>query len=152
MALVEIGTSTDAEIKFLHDLIDVLEPVKHTVDGLCRRNATLLTAKRIYDFVLKTLSNSAYSASLMSHLVVRIKERRNACLVHLLKNLHDFNFLMENKLHIVGEYGSKNKMLTLAAAPMQKLFGVEEPGPGEASQFVSLASTLVCRESSRESP
>ena len=69
MALVEIGTSTtimNAEIKILHDLIDVLEPVKHAVDGLCRRNATLLIADRIHDFVFKTLSNSnsAYSTSL----------------------------------------------------------------------------------------
>ena len=60
MAVVEIGTSTtitNAEIKILHDLIDVLEPVKHAVEGLCRRNATLLTAERIHDFVFKTLSN-----------------------------------------------------------------------------------------------
>ena len=67
MAHVEIGASTiitNAEIKIPHDLIDVLEPVKHAVDGLCRRNATLLTAERIHDFVFKTLSNfySAYSA------------------------------------------------------------------------------------------
>ena len=58
MALVKIGTSTtitNAEIKTLHDLIDVLEPVKHAVDGLCRRNTTLLTAERIHDFVFKTL-------------------------------------------------------------------------------------------------
>ena len=37
MALVKIGTSTtitNAEIKILHDLIDILEPVKHAVDGL----------------------------------------------------------------------------------------------------------------------
>ena len=75
MALVEIGTSTtitNAENKILHDLIDVLELVKHTVDGLCRRNTTLLTAERIHDFVFKTLSNfnSAYSASLKSHLEI----------------------------------------------------------------------------------
>ena len=60
MVLIEIGTCTtitDAEIKILHDLIDIFEPVKHAVDGLCRRNATLLTVKRIYDFVFKTLSN-----------------------------------------------------------------------------------------------
>ena len=156
MALVEIGTSTtitNAEIKILHDLIDVLEPVKHAVDGLCRRNATLLTAERIHDFVFKTLSNSnsAYSASLKSHLEVRIKDRRNACLVHLLEYLHDPNFLMENKFDIFGEYRNKNKMYTLAAALMQKLFGVPEPGPREESQLASLASTSVCRDSSRAS-
>ena len=51
MALVEIGTSTiitSAEIKIPYDLIDVLKPVKHAVDGLCRRNATLLIAERIH--------------------------------------------------------------------------------------------------------
>ena len=156
MALVEIGTSTNitnAEIKILHDLIDVLQRVKHAVDGFWRRNPTLLTAERIHDFVFKTLSNfnSAYSASLKSRLVVSIKDRRNACLVHLLEYLHDPNFLMENKLDIFGKYGNKNKMHTLAKALMQKLFRVLEPGPGEDSQFVPLASTSVCRESSRES-
>ena len=154
MALVEIGTSTtitNAEIKILHDLINVLEPVKHAVDGLCRRNATHLTAERIHDFVFKTLSNSAYSASLKSYLKVRVKDRRNTCLVHLLEYLHDPDFPMENKFDIFGEYGNKNKMYTLAAALMQKLFGVPEPGPGEESQFASLASTSVCRDSSRAS-
>ena len=51
-----------------------------------------------------------YSASLKSHFEVRIKDRRNACLVHLLEYLHDPNFLMENKFDIFGEYGNKNKM------------------------------------------
>ena len=156
IALVAIGTSTtitNAEIKILPDLIDVLEPVKHAVDKLCRRNATLLTAERIYDFVFKTLSNfnSVYSASLRSHLEVRIKDRRNACLVDLLEYLHDPDFLMKNKFDIFGEYGNKNKMYTLAATLMQKLFGVLEPGSGEGSQFASLASTSVCRNSSRAS-
>ena len=156
MALVEIGTSitiTDAEIKILRDLIDVLKPVKHAVDGLSRRNATLLTAERIHDFVFKSLSNSnsEYAASFKSHLEVRIKERRNACLVHLLEYLHDPNFLMESKLDIFGEYGNKIRMYTLAVTLMQRLLGVAEPGPGEDSQFASLASTSVCRESSHES-
>ncbi|CAK8695489.1 unnamed protein product [Clavelina lepadiformis] len=156
MALVEIGTSitiTDAEIKILRDLIDVLEPVKHAVDELCRRDATLLTAERIHEFVLKTLSNSnsAYSASLKSHLEVRIKERRNVCLVHLVEYLHDPNFLIENKLVTFGEYGNRNKMYALAATLMQKLIAAAKPGPGEDSQLISLASTTVCRGSSRES-
>ena len=156
MVLVEIGTSTtitNAEIKIPHDLIDVLEPVKHAVDGLYRRKATLLTAERIHDFVFKTLSNfdSAYSASLKSHLEVRIKDKRNVCLVHLLEYLHDPDFLMKNKLDIFGEYGNKNKIYILASTLMQKLFGVLEPGPGEESQFASLASTSICRDSSRAS-
>ena len=126
MALVQIGTSTtitNAEIKILHDLIDVLEPVKHAVDGLCRRKATLLTAERIHNFVFKTLSNSnsAYSVSPKSHLEVRIKDRRNACLVHLLEYLHDPDFLMENKFDIFGEYGNKNKMYTSCCSTNAKV-------------------------------
>ena len=57
---------------------------------------------------------------------------------------------MENKLDIFGEYRNKNKMYALAATLIQKLFEVAEPGPGEDSQFVSLASSSVSRESSRE--
>ena len=82
MSLVKIGTCTtitEAEIKILLDLIDVLESVKHAVGELCRRNAALLTVERIHDFVFKTLSNCnfAYSASLKSHLVARIKKKRS---------------------------------------------------------------------------
>ena len=58
MALVEIGTSTTitkAEIKILHNLIDVLEPVQHAVDRLCRRNAILLATEQIHGFVFKIL-------------------------------------------------------------------------------------------------
>ena len=55
---------------------------------------------------------------------------------------------MESKFAIFAEYGNKNKMYTLAATLMQKLFGVPEPGPGEESQFAPLASTSVCRDSS----
>ena len=58
---------------------------------------------------------------------------------------------MENQFDIFGEYGNKNKMYTLAATLMQKLFGVPEPGPGKESQFASLASTSVCRDSSHAS-
>ena len=58
---------------------------------------------------------------------------------------------MEKKFDIFGEYGNKNKLYTLAATLMQKLFGVPEPGPGEESQFASLASTSACRDSSRAS-
>ena len=86
-----------------------------------------------------------------SHLEVRIKDKRNVCLVYLLEYLHDPDFLMENKFDIFGEYRNKNKMYTFASTLMQKLFGVLEPGPGEESQFASLASTSVCRDSSRAS-
>ena len=146
MAVVEIEASviiTDAEIKILHGLIDVLKPVTHAVNGLCRRDATLPTAERIHSFVLKTLSNSnsAYSASLMSHLEVRIKERRNSCLVHLLEYLHNPNFLFKNKLDAFGKYGNKNKMFALATTLMQRLLGVAESGPEEDSQLQPIAST-----------
>ena len=66
MALVKIGTSItimDVEVKILHDLIDLFEPVKHAVDGLSRRNATLLTAERIHDCVFKSLFSNSNSNS-----------------------------------------------------------------------------------------
>ena len=42
-------------------------------------------------------------------------------------------------------------MYALAATLKQKLIGVAKPGPRENSQLISLASTSVCRGSSRES-
>ena len=69
MPLVEIkafATIIDGENKILKDIVDVLEAFKHSVDGLCRRDATFLTLKRIHHFVFITLfnSNSAYSRNL----------------------------------------------------------------------------------------
>ena len=101
-----------------------------------------LQLSRVHEFVLKTLtnSNSAYSATLKSHLEERSKERRNECLVHLLEYLHDPTFLMENKLDTFGEYGNKNKMYALAATLMKTLLVVAGPGSEEESQLVSFAS------------
>ena len=58
---------------------------------------------------------------------------------------------MKNKLDIFDKHRNKNKMYTLAATLMQKLFGVAEPSSGKDSQLVSLTSTSVCRKSSHES-
>ena len=145
MALIKIGTLitvTDAETKIVHDLIDALEPVKHAVDGLSTRNTILLTAERIHDFVFKSLynSNSEYSASFKSHLQIKIKERKNACLVHLLEYLHYSNYMMESKFDIFGKYGNKNKKYSLAITLMLRLLGVVEPNSEEDSHFVLLAS------------
>ena len=76
--------------------------------------------------MLKTLSDSnfAYSASLQSRLEVRIEERRDKCLVHLLEYLHDPKFLTENKLNAYDEYENKSNMYALAATLTQRLFGV----------------------------
>ena len=87
-ALDKSGTSvtiTLGETEILRGLVDVLKPVKHAVDGLCRTNATLLKAKRILNCVLKTLCNSisASSASLKTCLEIRIKEGRHTLYILL---------------------------------------------------------------------
>ena len=59
--------------------------------------------------------------------------------------------MMKSKFDIFGEYENKNKMYSLAVTLMQRLLGVAELGPEKDSQFLSLASTSVGRESSSES-
>ena len=63
----------------------------------------------------------------LSYIEIKTREKRNACLVHLLAYLHDTNFLMESKLdNTFSEYGNTNKMCALAANLMQKMLAVAE--------------------------
>ena len=112
-------------------MVDVHESVKHAVDGLFRKDVTLLSVKRTHNFELKTLSYSTltYSASLKFRVEVKIEEKRNTCLVHLLEYLHDPIFLTEINPYTFGEYGNKTKICGLAETLMQRLLGVARAWP-----------------------
>ncbi|XP_065656025.1 uncharacterized protein LOC136081795 [Hydra vulgaris] len=43
---------TEQELDILIDIVDALEPVKLAAEALCRKNATLLTAKGIFKFLI----------------------------------------------------------------------------------------------------
>ncbi|GBM12584.1 hypothetical protein AVEN_146768-1 [Araneus ventricosus] len=79
-SLIDIGsgtTFTDLEWLKIKDLIESLQPFKLSVEALCRRDSTLLTAETTLKFILEKLVTQVtmLSAELSETLSVRIKER-----------------------------------------------------------------------------
>ena len=54
---IEHGIST-TEFSFLNELKCALEPIKLAVEALCRKDATLLTAENVFQFLLKNHSTN----------------------------------------------------------------------------------------------
>ena len=80
-ALIDVKSNTvftEEDFVQIHDVVYSLEAVKLTVESLCRRQATLLTADAALKFMIQKLrsSKSALSADLVNALFIRIRERR----------------------------------------------------------------------------
>lgn len=81
--LIDLNLTNDeynitlAETKQIEDMIVVLEPIKLTVDTLCRRDSNLITANIALTFMLQKLrsTNSLLSDKLYNSLCIRLKER-----------------------------------------------------------------------------
>ncbi|KAL0860167.1 hypothetical protein ABMA27_010474 [Loxostege sticticalis] len=78
------------EFELLHSIQKSLKIVKITVEALCRRDATLLTAEAALKYMLRKLDNQKtnLSKSLAESLRKRISERRQP-LTAILQYLHD---------------------------------------------------------------
>lgn len=85
------------ECKQIDQLVSALEPIKATVEALCRRDANLLTAETALKFLMETLLEQEESSALAKQLVValrrRISERRRSKLTGLLRYLHNPNVI-----------------------------------------------------------
>ena len=91
-ALIDLNSNIlmdDCEFKQLNDLIEALQPLKLTVEALCRRDSTLLTADAVLWTVLSNLKNqnTKISIQLYESLENRIAERRRK-LSSLFQYLH----------------------------------------------------------------
>ena len=71
-----IVTNTDFEVA--QNIVHCLEPVKLTVEGICRRDANLATADASFKFLFRELGdlNTKFSINLEESLKKRISERR----------------------------------------------------------------------------
>ena len=75
-ALLDLSTAIDiseTEFAFLDDLKCVLEPVKLALEALCRRDATLLTAKGIFSFLINEMKKRR--STMANDLLCAIKNR-----------------------------------------------------------------------------
>lgn len=78
------------ELSMIHNLVVTLEPVKLTVEALCRQDATLLSADTAIIFMMNNLGNSHLAARLKESLSRRINQRRTK-VSSLLQYLHKGN-------------------------------------------------------------
>lgn len=81
----------DVEFELVNKIVDVLTPIKLTVEAICRRDANLCTADAALKFLIKQLSskNSALAKKMKTCLVDRIKQRRSDNLTGVLNYLQN---------------------------------------------------------------
>jgi len=101
-ALIDVKSNivfTEEDFLQIHDVVCSLEAVKLTVEALCRKDATLLTADAALKFMIQKLrsSTSALAEDLANALEVRIGERRTK-LSGILQFLHNPKVYDEQKL------------------------------------------------------
>lgn len=90
----------DVEFELVNKIVDVLTPIKLTVEAICRRDANLCTADAALKFLIKQLSskNSALAKKMKTFLVDRIKQRRSDNLTGVLNYLQNPRKDDENQL------------------------------------------------------
>lgn len=82
---------TDEELQSIIDNISALQPVKLTVEVLCRKDSNLLTATTAMQFMIQTLdkNESSICKKMSDALKIRIKERLRPELSGILHYLHN---------------------------------------------------------------
>ncbi len=88
---------SDEEWKVIKELLKVLQPLKLGVEALRRHDATLLSAERVFSFILETLeeSQSDFGHELLSAAQENIQKRRMNDIVSLLKYQNDTESLQD---------------------------------------------------------
>ena len=72
--------------------------MKLAVEGLCRKNATLLTAEEIFQFIFLELKKmkSSIAKDLLCAFKNRLQQRRQYDVVNLMRYLQNPNFLTDH--------------------------------------------------------
>ncbi|GFX98069.1 uncharacterized protein TNCV_4907181 [Trichonephila clavipes] len=78
------------EFETVTTIVAGLQSVKIGLEKLCSRNATLLTAKGVFSFVIRELNeqHSELAKNMKYSLIQRINERRNVYLIGLMQYLN----------------------------------------------------------------
>lgn len=103
-SLIDINSDikfSDAEIDILEHISESLQIMKITVEAICRREATLLTADTALKFCLRKLeaqSDNSYSTQLIEALTKRVKQFRLKE-SSLLQYLHNPTTYFENSIN-----------------------------------------------------
>ena len=126
MALVQLDIQfelTEEDMMIIKELCDALAPIKVAVEALSSEDADILLAEKVIAFTLKKLceQGTKIGQELKSRFEARIKERRNAELVHLLKYLKNASYLDQPQDQF-GHKVKRPKIAALATNILQRLF------------------------------
>ncbi|GBP95638.1 Protein LSM12 homolog A [Eumeta japonica] len=96
---LDCSESEDVEFELVNKIVDVLTPIKLTVEAICRRDANLCTADAALNFLIKQLSSKTqHLPKIKTCLVDRIKQRRSDNLTGVLNYLQNPRKDEENQL------------------------------------------------------
>ena len=112
------------EFSLIKDVCDALEPIEIAVSYLCKKDANLLLSEKILFFTLKKLSDldTPTSRALHQQLTIRIEERRNVDLIHLVEYLNCPDYLdTASGRDQFGRKISKPAVMSLATSLLQRL-------------------------------
>ena len=129
---VHIEVSLDEmEFKHISEVLAALEPLKLTVEALCRRDATLLTADAALSFAHKELSDqkTEIAFDLALALERRLKERRTE-VSSIMQYLHSGKCQLRSEYDDISPNVSKNKICTTIKDLVSRL----HPDTGQESE------------------
>ena len=88
---------SDDKLKKINELCEALAPIEMVVEYLYKDKADLLLAENMVMFTLKKLRDldTKISKALQEKFQIRVQEKRNTELIHLIKYLRSSNYLDE---------------------------------------------------------
>ena len=114
---------SNEELEKIKELCEALAPIEMAVEYLCAENADLLLAEKVVLFTQKKLKeqDTEISKILLEKFDIRVQERRNHELIHLLQYLKSPDYLSEYQDHF-GNKIYRNKIAALAISLLEKLY------------------------------
>ena len=149
MALVQLDIQfelTEEDMMIIKELCDALAPIKVAVEALSSEDADILLAEKVIAFTLKKLceQGTKIGQELKSRFEARIKERRNAELVHLLKYLKNASYLDQPQDQF-GHKVKRPKIAALATNILQRLF-LHYDGNEDNPENLNVDGAMVVRD------
>ena len=152
-ALLDLSIEDDmsaAEFSFVNELKCSLEPMKLAIEALCRKDATLLTAEGIFQFLFLELKKrkSSLAKDLLYALRNRIRQRRQHNVVNLMRYLQNPKSLTDHDEYYTDDIddiplssNTKESFLETATTLIRRLF-YEDDSNEEESQDENEANEL----------
>jgi hypothetical protein len=129
LAMVELDLPfelTTTDLEKIESLCDALEPLKIAIEALGRMDADLLSSEKIIEFTRKKLedANTEISLRIKDQFEIRIEQRRNVAIIHLMKYLESTSFLTFQTDQF-GHKITRGKIVNQATSLLNRLFTEE---------------------------